>query len=323
LPLTLPNLDDVTWEELNEEARSLIPSYAPTWTNYNPSDPGITLLEALAYFSEILLYRVDRISDAQTIKFLQLLNGPDWKPTRPLDEEKSAAIAILRRPVRAVTATDYEQLTLTVLADDGVASTKVDGVARAKCVPERNLESEDAEAYAAAAPGHVSVVVVSDHRRPPTQVLLRRVKHELQAARLLTTQVHVVAPRFVTFGVQVTLVLLHHASPQRVQNAALRRLENYFDPLTGGADGRGWPFGQHVYVSELYQLLDAVPGVDYVLRSKDATKGEENKELVVEEGEQDRLRFNSVGGLEAIEVHEEELVALRVAKDDLLVETKR
>jgi hypothetical protein len=41
-------------------------------------------------------------------------------------------------------------------------------------------------------------------------------------------------------------------------------LEAFLDPWTGGPDGDGWPFGRDVYVSELYQLLEATPGIDYV-----------------------------------------------------------
>src|SRR5271165_7018737 len=109
MSMTLPNLDDVTWEQLNEEARSLIPAYAPDWTNFNPSDPGITLLELLAYFIEMLLYRANRISDEQRLCFLRLLNGPGWKPTGSLDDERRRSLLALAIPLRAVTAEDFEK----------------------------------------------------------------------------------------------------------------------------------------------------------------------------------------------------------------------
>jgi hypothetical protein len=41
----LPNLDDRRWIDLVEEGRSLLPFYAPQWTDHNIHDPGITLLE--------------------------------------------------------------------------------------------------------------------------------------------------------------------------------------------------------------------------------------------------------------------------------------
>jgi predicted phage baseplate assembly protein len=74
MPLDLPNLDDRTYEDLVAEALRLIPNYAPEWTNYNPSDPGITLIEIFAYLTEMLLYRQNRITDDNLRTFLRLLN---------------------------------------------------------------------------------------------------------------------------------------------------------------------------------------------------------------------------------------------------------
>ena len=42
---------------------------------------------------------------------------------------------------------------------------------------------------------------------------------------------------------------------------ALRR---FFHPLTGGVEGRGWPFGRAVYASEVYQRVEGLAGVDHV-----------------------------------------------------------
>jgi len=49
MPLTLPVLDDRSFDDLVAEARALIPALAPEWTNHNPSDPGITLIELFAW----------------------------------------------------------------------------------------------------------------------------------------------------------------------------------------------------------------------------------------------------------------------------------
>ena len=57
----------------------MIPAWAPEWTNYNPSDPGITLIELFAYLSEMLLYRLNRVGDANLLEFLKLINGPSWR----------------------------------------------------------------------------------------------------------------------------------------------------------------------------------------------------------------------------------------------------
>ena len=173
MSMTLPNLDDVAWEQLNEEARSLIPAYAPDWTNFNPSDPGITLLELLAHFSELLLYRANRISDEQTLNYLRLMNGPNWRPHRPLDldEEKRIALLALATPLRAVTAADFEALAIS--ASGHAASGRANWIARAKCIPGRNLANVEAALRRAPAPGHLSVVVVPHQGPAPAQTVLR------------------------------------------------------------------------------------------------------------------------------------------------------
>ena len=249
MSMILPNLDNVTWEQLNEEARSLIPAYAPDWTNFNPSDPGITLLELLAYFTEMLLYRNNRIGDEQRVRFLRLLNGPEWKQVLSLDEERRRLLLALDVPLRAVTCEDFETLALTAAnsqSSSKTATQKPLRIARAKCLPDRNLEPSDLALYESPAPAHVSVVVVSYDEAEPSRILLNTIKRALDTAKLITTRVHVVAPVFVTFGVRITLVPSRQASADSLQTAAINTLADFFDPLRGGMDEKGWPFGKNV-----------------------------------------------------------------------------
>src|SRR6266852_8061448 len=76
MPLTLPNLDDRRYQDLLDEALSRIPVYTPEWTNFNKSDPGVTLIEVFAFLTENLLYRCNQIPDRNRKKFLKLLNVP-------------------------------------------------------------------------------------------------------------------------------------------------------------------------------------------------------------------------------------------------------
>lgn len=82
MPLEAPNLDDRRYQELFEELRSLIPRYAPEWTDHNPSDPGITMMQLFSWLGEIVLYRLNRVPDRNYIKFLQLI-GVEQKPAVP------------------------------------------------------------------------------------------------------------------------------------------------------------------------------------------------------------------------------------------------
>jgi len=82
--------------------------------------------------------------------------------------------------------------------------------------------------------------------------------------RLLGTRLHVVGPRYVPVDVGADLVVADDAAPAAVLADARAALAGFLDPLTGGPDGAGWPFGRPVWVSEVYAVLGAVPLVSYV-----------------------------------------------------------
>ena len=258
MPLTLPNLDDRSFADLMDEARSLLVTYAPALTNHNPSDPLITLTEMFAYLTEVLLFRLNLVTDDNRRAFLRLLNGPKWKDPQTHGELAAATretVLNLRRVDRAVTAADFEVLALT--ADPRVA--------RAKCHPNLNLASADPVVRATRQPGHVSVVIVPAVNANLSD-LITTVGDYIEPRRMLGTRLHVVGPRPVPLTVQVTLNLLPDTPPEPMPTNAAAALKRFFDPVVG-RDGTGWPFGRDVYVSEIYRLLDGLAGVDFVTRT--------------------------------------------------------
>ncbi len=66
-------LDQENFEEIVEEGRSMISSIYPQWTDYNYSDPGITILELFAWLKEMQHFSMDQVTDDQRMKFLKLL----------------------------------------------------------------------------------------------------------------------------------------------------------------------------------------------------------------------------------------------------------
>ncbi|MBD1903820.1 putative baseplate assembly protein [Trichocoleus sp. DQ-A3] len=68
-----PNLDDRTWRDIVEQAKALIPRYTPEWTDHNPSDLGIALIELFAWIAEGMIYRLNRVPDKNFTEFLNLL----------------------------------------------------------------------------------------------------------------------------------------------------------------------------------------------------------------------------------------------------------
>ena len=82
MTLPTPNLDDRTFDDIVEEAIRLIPQYCPEWTNYNPSDPGITLVELFAWMTEMILYRLNKVPDKVYVTLLDLI-GIKLRPPQP------------------------------------------------------------------------------------------------------------------------------------------------------------------------------------------------------------------------------------------------
>ncbi|MGV0025316.1 baseplate J/gp47 family protein [Phormidesmis priestleyi] len=252
MPLQLPNLDDRTYDDLVEEARSLIPTYAPDWTNHNPSDPGITLIELFAYLTELLIYRLNRVTDANVVSFLKLLNGRDWKPSEEgLAIDIQQTIQQLRQIDRAVTCEDFEQLALQ--ADDRVA--------RAHCLPRRNLRMQDFESDRT---GYMGVLIVPKTANTSQLAdILATVQKDLEPRCLLTTHLHVAAAQYRKLQIITTVVPLPDVKNLDLQASVRQALKQFLAPLTA-EDKPNWAFGRNVFVSELYQLLDQLPGVDYV-----------------------------------------------------------
>lgn len=262
-----PTLDDRSYAGLLEEARALIPSLAPQWTNHNPSDPGITLVELFAWLTEMLIYRVNRVPDENTRAYLQLLNGPQWTPGADLEEDIRATVLDLRRRHRAVTAEDYEVL----------ARESAPGVARARCVPKRNLDATNEADRRVPREGYVSVVVVPDPLLSdavdsgslpgaplPSSRLLADVRAGLAPRRLVTVRQSVVPPVYVPVQAAVLVATRPDVAVVPLRDRVKAAIEGWLDALTGGPEGEGWPFGRDVYTSEIYRLLEKVPGVDYV-----------------------------------------------------------
>jgi Baseplate J-like protein len=329
VPLSLPNLDDLSWEDLLKEGRRLIPAWAPEWTDHNPTDPGITLLELFAYFSEKLLYQLNRIGDKNILQYLLLLNGPDWASHTVADapvrqwlevdspsgwelhsavaEEKRKTLNVVREIRRAVSCADFEML-----------AAAIDGVARAKCIARRNLEIDGEDRYTVEFPGHISVLVIPNKAEHPSRELLTSVKRALEPARLLTTRVHVVGPRYLRLGCHFAVVPKRGTPAQSLKDAVIRRLQSFFDPLTAGADGKGWPVGGNVYVSEIYRVLADVPGLEAVTPARDLA-GAPLDELVVEPTEASRVRRNSRGEVDAVVLRADELVEARIDPDRISI----
>jgi phage-related baseplate assembly protein len=359
MPINLPNLDDRTFADLAQEAQSLIPVYAPEWTNHNESDPGITLIELFAYLSEMLMYRLNRVTDANVSAFLKLIDGIERIPSthnrgmvcrvegdeNALNDKVRDMVSNLRSQNRTVTCEDYKGLVLAadpqLKVSEFVLKDEVRSVVLNLRVQDRAVTPQDFERLALAADSRVERASCVPQRDLTKDKLADRnqkadahvsvvivpgegdltdvVSSYLEPRRLLTTRVHVVPPRFVTIAVHASLTLKPDAVQKEVDAEVRQRLTHFFNPLGDEHGHTGWPFGRDVYVSEVYKLLDQTPGVDFVTRLKD-DKGKLVEILTVEDAKvEGDRRLPPSGALVAIKLYPDELVKLNLDKSHLVL----
>lgn len=82
MPLQAPILDQRKYEEIYREALLRIPRYTLEWTDFNNSDPGITMIQLFSWLTEMMLYQMSRVPKRNYIKFLQMLNM-ELRPADP------------------------------------------------------------------------------------------------------------------------------------------------------------------------------------------------------------------------------------------------
>jgi len=207
-----------------------------------------------------LLYNSGKLPDGWTQFKAMLASFSNPLPAGGGAAEETVVLAsgradkLISTSERAVTLRDCERL---------AQKTPGTRVARAKAIANHHPSFPCFDA-----PGLITVVIVPylpAGRPVPSPGLVRTVSGYLRHRRILTTRVEVVGPGYVKVAVRATV-----QSKKGIQKTALQQLvkgalDTFMDPLTGGPDGKGWPFGRDVYRSEILRVMDQVSGVDHIL----------------------------------------------------------
>lgn len=255
MPLSVPNIDDRTYDQLVSEARSMIPRYFPDWTDHNASDPGITLLELFAFLLEIAIYQINRVPE-RTLEHFALLVGIKRKDGEDIQDTLRRAIEHLNTKNRAVTLGDFEKLAIE--ADPG-------SIARARVVVQvvdTPTVSPDEQ--------FVNVIIIPGDPGSITPEQMDSLRQEvfvyLRQRQPVTTRLRVLAPEYTDVSIAVEVVRDAEAilAKDDVSENVARAIRDFLDPLKGGEDGDGWEFGRPVFRSEIYQVVEGVSGVDHV-----------------------------------------------------------
>ncbi|WEV24284.1 putative baseplate assembly protein [Streptomyces sp. 71268] len=155
----------------------------------------------------------------------------------------------LRTQGRAVTAEDHE-----IIARQAAPSLR-----RVRCLP------------AADSPGAVRVLLVPDavadegdrlrfEQLIPSDQVLASVTRALDERRLIGTRLVVEPPVYQGVTVVARLSARAGEEPDQVRDAALAALFRYLNPLRGGPEGGGWPFGRPVQYGEVFGVLQGAVG---------------------------------------------------------------
>lgn len=180
-----------------------------------------------------------------------------WDP-EDLEAAMFRARHELRTRYRAVSPDDYEFLALRQFQGR---------IARARCLQAAQV------GRGAPSPGQVYVVVVpalppdeANRYIPPSRLALgpelqQEISAFLDERRLLTAQLAVREAGYKRIRVQTVVVPQPGADAHRLQAEVRQALDRFLNPLVGGVDGDGWPFGREVYLSDLYTCIQRVDGL--------------------------------------------------------------
>jgi hypothetical protein len=270
MPLQLPNLDNLIYEDLVSELTADIPKNTTEWTDFNPADPGITIMELLAFISESLSYRADLLPDELYLNFLKLLAGvgafkeaTDPAHRKLLDfiaganETKAGLLSMqaqaqhfLNSKYRAVTGTDFKELIIEAFPE----IKRVEVVAAENEV--KNIIIPDPAMYGSFAELTGSAV----------KELAGRVRDFLEPRRLIGTFIAVQTAAYLPVCLKISLACTNPAAtiPQNLIDWVSAKVFYYLDSLTGGPDGSGWPYGRKLIVYELFHIVEQVEGVTHV-----------------------------------------------------------
>lgn len=227
----------------------------------NPANPNANIVAHLYRFGG----GKRGIVGTGSIKALQtFVDGVDsvtnLQPTLGGTDEETLSDAKLRAPQtlksknRAVTAEDFEFL---------AEQTPAVRIRRAKALPLVHPKFSGMPI-----PGVVTVIVVPESDAPnpiPGDATLALVCAHLNVHRLLTSEVYVVAPKYRLVQIDANIVVKPDSDLSVVKKAVEQALTAWFHPLTGGADGTGWPFGGTIFYSDVYRVILQIPGVARLL----------------------------------------------------------
>lgn len=171
-----------------------------------------------------------------------------------IDSAKVRGPMLLRTRGRAVTTEDFEHL----------ARSAAPEVARVKAVPADGADTGSVRVLIVPAVAPAPGARLAFGQLVPAEVSLQHITDRLEETRVIGTRVAVEPPVYRGVTVVARLRARPRTNPTRLQADALDALYAYLDPIVGGPDGDGWPFGRPVTAGELNAVLQRLRGTELV-----------------------------------------------------------
>jgi hypothetical protein len=188
----------------------------------------------------------------KVVNWVPAAGGNDSEPADAVFERGPRE---LRHRGRAVTIEDFEDLALRASQE----------VARARCLPQCHLVDDPYAMHRRS--GLISLIIVPrshDAKPVPSMDLIERVKGFLDARRLATAELVVVGPEYVRVNVEAEIVVNRPEEASDVEQKIGAALKSYLHPIRGGQARSGWDFGRLPQRSDLYVLIERIPGVSHI-----------------------------------------------------------
>lgn len=171
-----------------------------------------------------------------------------------LENAKLRVPGYLRSLQRAVTASDYEYL-----AEQAVPGR----IGRVYCLqPPLTSRGENLLLVIPSIPilrGFIS----PQSLELPDDVREQIIGH-LDDRRLLSTKLEVSTPYYQWIETEIRFQVSAHFTPEKVKQDIEEKLFTFLNPLTGGVEGKGWPFGRDLLATDVMAALAVVPGVNFI-----------------------------------------------------------
>jgi hypothetical protein len=265
MPLQLPDLDNRSYDSLLQEMTAAIPKYTKEWTNLNPSEPGMMLLELLVWVVKTLEYRANLVPAEADLNFLNLVSGtrdvwqndieddPDHlalfeyigkvqngigQGTNPgLPDMQDQVLKFLNSKFHMVTEEDFKE----VICGHFFDIKRVEVLTQAK--------------------DEIDIIII-----PDSKVSLSDVTDYIRPRLLLGTIFEVKPAQYQDLYLQLKVSYEDYvlADKQAVNDELAGKISGYLDSISGGPDNTGWPYGRTLRVYDLFYVADQVKDVNII-----------------------------------------------------------